>query len=87
MFFFINSQNGGQLPSLSGLDRDDGDQDETKTGVITGYGYTRGSQEFAGRRKSGGRPARLLGRGQAGEEGKLVESWGRSAQTVRPRMR
>ena len=51
-----NGHNREQLPSRSGLDRDDRDQDDKRTG----YGYTRGSKEFEGRR----RPINLHGSGQ-----------------------
>ena len=76
-----NGRNSEQLPSLSDLDRDDKDPDDRRTG----YGYTRGSKEFDGRR----RPTNLRGSGQTRRDRKLVDVGGRSpgTQTVRPRMR
>ena len=82
-----NSQSGRQVPTLSRLDKDDKKEDDTSTGVRTGYGYTRGSQEFAGRNRNGRRPAGLVQRAQAGEARNLVESRGRPAQTVTVRTR
>ena len=81
IYCIINGQNREHLPSLSGLDREDREQD----GKRTGYGYTRGSRKFEGRR----RPTNLHGSGQTGRDRKLIEDGGRSprTQTVRPRMR
>eukprot|EP00092_Neocalanus_flemingeri_P010034 GFUD01010814.1.p1 GENE.GFUD01010814.1~~GFUD01010814.1.p1 ORF type:complete len:416 (-),score=136.29 GFUD01010814.1:202-1449(-) len=62
-----NSQNRRQVPSVSGLDTAEEDQNVASTGIKTGYGYTRGSEEYVGRSRSRGRPAGVARREEAGQ--------------------
>ena len=78
-FFEIrNSQNREQVSSLSSPGRDN-----TRSNVKTGYGYTRGSQEVSGRRRT----PHLRKTAQNRRNSKIAESRGRPTQTVRPRLR
>jgi len=72
-----NSQNRGQVSSVSSPGRDD-----TRPSVKTGYGYTRGSQEVSGRRRTPNLRKTALTR----RNRKVAETRGRPSQTVRPHL-